>query len=101
MERPARKLLPASKSSFRHGSKLPRHSAVPSPRRGAASPSPERFSRTVPSTRQNKNPWFGPAHHKLRKTDGAVDHDGRVRQPSHPSIVVNRPVKPSKNVTLA
>jgi hypothetical protein len=33
---PARKLLPASKSSFRNGSKLPRNSAVPSPRRGAA-----------------------------------------------------------------
>ena len=50
-----------------------RHSAVPSPRRRAASPSPERFSRTVPSTRQRKskvkNPWFGSAHHKLRRTD--------------------------------
>ena len=35
MERPAKKLLPASKSSFRNGSKLPRNSAVPSPRRRA------------------------------------------------------------------
>src|SRR5712692_3269550 len=49
-ERPTRKLLPTSRSSFRNGSKPPRNSAVPSPRLAAASPSPERFSRTAPST---------------------------------------------------